>query len=111
MKPKKILVTTDFSDLSLLALPAAAGLARKFGAELHLVHVLESVTPLLFVDPAGVQSYSPEQDYLSRFKELLARTVEEEPSFRGLEVKPHLLEGGYLHDRVIRFQKQQGIDL
>lgn len=36
-----ILVSTDFSAESLKALPYAAGLVRKFGAKLHIVHVSE----------------------------------------------------------------------
>lgn len=42
MKLKKILITTDFSDSSRQAFPAAAALARRFGAEIHLIHVLEA---------------------------------------------------------------------
>ena len=38
---KKILVPTDFSDQALYALEAAACIARKSNAELHLYHVIE----------------------------------------------------------------------
>lgn len=111
MKLKKILVTTDFSDLSRQAFPVATGIARKFHSELHLVHVLESMPPLVFFSPEGVQGYSPHLDYRSKFADLLARTAEEEPAFQGISVKPHLLEGGYVHERLAGFQRQHGIDL
>jgi universal stress protein A len=42
---RRILVTTDFSASSLVAIPAAAELAAHFGAELLLVHVLPVDTP------------------------------------------------------------------
>ena len=42
---KRILVTTDFSASSVVAVPAAAELASHFGAELLLVHVLPVDTP------------------------------------------------------------------
>src|SRR3974377_1597931 len=42
---KRILVTTDFSEASLSAVPAAAELAAHFDAELRLVHVLPVDTP------------------------------------------------------------------
>jgi nucleotide-binding universal stress UspA family protein len=107
---KKILVTTDFSDLSKLAFGPAASLARRFKSELHLVHVLESLPASLFLNEEGVQVYSPDRDYRSKFQELLARFAED-PGFGGYPVKPHLLEGGYVHERLVSFQKHHAIDL
>lgn len=46
----RILVPTDFSPQSAAALEAAKGLATRFGASLHLVHVLE--------DPYAIAAYS-----------------------------------------------------
>ena len=43
MEFKKILVTTDFSEFSLYAVPYAVEMARKFGAELILGHVIEPI--------------------------------------------------------------------
>jgi universal stress protein A len=40
---KTILVATDFSDASQAALEYARGLAEKFGASLHVLHVLEDL--------------------------------------------------------------------
>jgi nucleotide-binding universal stress UspA family protein len=42
---RRILVTTDFSETSLGALPVAAELASHFDAELLLVHILPADTP------------------------------------------------------------------
>jgi nucleotide-binding universal stress UspA family protein len=39
---RRILVTTDFSQLSLAAIPYALAVARHFGAELHLLHVVDT---------------------------------------------------------------------
>jgi nucleotide-binding universal stress UspA family protein len=111
MKLKKILVTTDFSDSSRKAFPAAAGLARRFGAQLHLVHILDEVPPVLYFSPEGVQTYSPEVDYPARVRELLARTAAEEQSFGGIQVVTHLLQGGSLHDRLLAFEREHRIDL
>lgn len=54
--PEKILVPTDFSPLSDAALEAAAQLAREFGAELSLLHVV----PLL-PDATGVSFFREEE--------------------------------------------------
>ncbi len=43
MQFKKILLTTDFSEYSLCAVPYAVELARKFGAELTMIHVMEPI--------------------------------------------------------------------
>jgi len=111
MKISKILVTTDFSDLSHLSFPAAASLARRFGAQLNLVHVMEPMPPTLFLTGDGVQSYRPERDYVRRLQDLLEWTARTERSFQGLWVETHLLEGGFLHERLVRFQEQEDIDL
>jgi nucleotide-binding universal stress UspA family protein len=111
LKLEKILVTTDFSPLSRLAFSAAASLARKFKGEIHLVHVMEPVPSDVFFSPEGIQTYSPEVDYPLKYRDLLARTAQIEPSFRGLSVKTHLLEGGYVHERLKAFQEHQRIDL
>lgn len=42
---KKILFPTDFSECSRRAQEYACALARQFQAELHLLHVLQDVTP------------------------------------------------------------------
>lgn len=42
---RRVLVTTDFSDTSLEAFPAAAEIASHFDAELLMVHVLPVDTP------------------------------------------------------------------
>jgi len=110
VKLKKILVTTDFSDLSREAFIPATGLARRFKAELHLVHVLEALPPVFFTSPQGAPAYSPEKDYHLRYKELLSRAALD-PAFGELTVKPHLLEGGFVHDRVVEFQRHHAIDL
>lgn len=41
LAPKNILVATDFSDSSTVALDYGRALARVFGARLHLLHVVE----------------------------------------------------------------------
>ena len=41
--PRAVLVPVDFSALSDAALERAAGIARQFGSELHLVHVVEPI--------------------------------------------------------------------
>ncbi len=108
---KRILATTDFSRESLAAFPAAADIARKFGAELHIAHFLERIPTDVFLTPDGVQTYSPEVDYARKFRDLLGKVAAEEPSFSGLTAKTHLLEGGTVADRLAHFEREHRIDL
>lgn len=41
--PKKILVTTDFSDASDSALKEASDIARRFNSQVHLIHVIDDI--------------------------------------------------------------------
>ncbi len=49
---KKILVPTDFSEHSSKAVTYGAELATKFGAELHLLHAVET-TPIAYGEEAA----------------------------------------------------------
>jgi len=44
-RPQNVLVPVDFSDRGQKALEEGADLAARFGAELHLLHVVEDTTP------------------------------------------------------------------
>ncbi len=46
---KNILLTTDFSKISLAAAPYAIELAQKYGAKIHLMHVQEKEPPILAI--------------------------------------------------------------
>lgn len=52
---RKILTATDFSEYSDVALQYARELARRFGAELHVLHVVDVVSPSSM---AGIGSYA-----------------------------------------------------
>jgi len=58
IKHGKVLVSTDFSEHSTETLRRAVVLARQFGAEVHLLHVLESA----LIYGAEMLALSPEQE-------------------------------------------------
>lgn len=56
IQPTKILWPTDFSELSLRAASYARGFCEKFGAELHVIHVCQTLSaPELTTWGAGVR--------------------------------------------------------
>ena len=73
---KKILVPTDFSEQAENALRVAAELAKKYNAEIYLLHLLE--LPLHQVDALGAHSDLPEAMFFmklahKRFEEIMEK--------------------------------------
>lgn len=88
---KKILVPTDFSPLAENALKIAAQLAKEYGAEIYLLHMLE--LPLSQIDAMSTHSDLPEAMYFmklahKRFEDTMEKdfldgiTVHETVNFR-----------------------------
>lgn len=61
---KKILFPTDFSDCSKRAQEYACALAEQFQAELHIVHVLQDITP--FIGDGGAMLSVPNSYFVEQ---------------------------------------------
>jgi nucleotide-binding universal stress UspA family protein len=91
VKPiRRILVATDFSQHSALALEAAVDLAVQFGAEIDVVHAFDLPIPLLTPYEVAVPDSYLDQTRNAAAQKLAAAA--EEVSGRGIEVKTHLRE-------------------
>ena len=93
IKHGKILVSTDFSEQSTEALRRAVVLARQFGAEVHLLHVLE---PTLIYGAEAI-SLSPEQEIAEATCDEVKRDgakkrLEEQAQHADFDVHTHLEE-------------------
>src|SRR5512133_3172754 len=60
LKPTKILVPTDFSGYSNIALKQAADIAEEYGAELHILHVVEMRLHTMYEYEFAGKEASPE---------------------------------------------------
>jgi nucleotide-binding universal stress UspA family protein len=98
-----ILHPTDFSKQSEFAFELASSLARDYGAELYVVHV---VTPPVVVYGEGVLPVEP-QSYQAELREKLNRLRSGEPEVRVL----HRLVEGQPVDEILRLAKEIGCDL
>ena len=104
--PKRILVSTDFSEASKKALPYAVALARKFEAALLLVHVVPSHLPAQF---SRIGIVFEEQGMLAAARQQL-------PRFREAELDPHVrveplvLHGDPVHE-ICSAAKAEAADL
>jgi nucleotide-binding universal stress UspA family protein len=104
-----ILVPTDFSDHARQALEYAKELARRLGATLHLIHVVE---PIIYPAEWG---YS--QIGLTELEQELTRLAEREIAqlvealrAEGLTVRGEVLHGR-ASEQIVRYAQEHGIGL
>jgi nucleotide-binding universal stress UspA family protein len=107
---RRILVPTDFSKFSQVALKYGIALAEKFGAELYLLHVVQDLS--LFVPDAVAVAPPiavPVEQFTAAAREALERIVREN-KLEGLSVFREIREGAPFYE-IIRFAKEHEIDL
>ena len=106
----RILVPTDFSKHSEVALTYAVALAEKFGAELILVHVVQDLA--LFI-PDAVAVAPPIAASVEQFtavaREALERVAQAD-NLQRLRVRREVREGTPFYE-IIRFAKEAEVDL
>ncbi len=91
--PAKILVATDGSDDSTLAVQAAVDLSNETGAELHVVHVGES-HPMYPPPASGPPPSTPSPDEIRQTAQrLLDKQVKEIEGMGGKTAEAHLRMG------------------
>lgn len=106
----KICVPTDFSDQSRHALRYAVTLAEQFGAELHLIHVVQDIVPTvpepgLAILPTEEITRSLEQGAAEGLENLLPPEWNDK-----LRVVRKVLHGVPFHS-ITQYCKEEGIDL
>lgn len=106
---KKILVPTDFSEKAENALKVAAQLAKKFDAEIYLLHMLE--LPMNMVNPVGDTRSNdlPEALFFmklakKRFNEILSQAF-----LKGIKVH-EIVEFHQAFDGIMETSKEHGCD-
>ncbi len=104
----RILVPTDFSEMSSEALRRAGVLARAFDAEVVLLHVLE---PALVYDPEFV-SLAPVQEITDAMREGAFKRLKVQAAGVDFPVRTELIEGmGQTARSICDFAKAQKADL
>jgi len=106
----RVLVPTDFSEFSRLAVTYACAMAERFGAQLHVLHVVPD--PAMLVPEAAVfwvESMQAQSDRLVTDAQKLLRQIPEgsqgsQPVIRDVRVGAAFLE-------IIDYAKSQDIDL
>jgi nucleotide-binding universal stress UspA family protein len=108
---RHILLPTDYSDLARNAAAYARALAEKYGATLHLVHVVERV-PVAVAGPesSAVALAASGPEALAAAREAMARFVEECLADLAVPVVTHILEGTP-HAQIARYATESFADL
>lgn len=109
---KRICAPTDFSDMGDRAVEYGAALARKYGAELHILHVIHDVTEKLR-HPDFTSHGTSIHDFLGKLEtgatEYLSRLAAEKP-WHDLTVNRVQLVGSPVEE-ICRYAEQNQIDL
>jgi universal stress protein A len=107
---KKILWPTDFSDPSFESLKVAVELARKFSAELYVIHVVSSLP--VVSGPAGPTSFNVslyeeelENSAQSSIKEIIEKKIPE-----GVKAHP-IVTTGLVADEIVNEAENRKMDL
>jgi nucleotide-binding universal stress UspA family protein len=105
---KKIGCAVDFSDPSRTAMEHAAMLARRFGAELTLVHVVPPLPPV--AADVTISSRTVEQLVAAEHREVLARWRADAERAAGKEVRAAMLYGEPAA-QLVRHAREEGHDV
>ena len=107
---KKILLPTDFSEYSEAARDFACSLVEKFGAELHLLHVLQD---LVAMAPEPGMAFPPPGDYMQELEASARQALEKRPgeSLSGDHTVVREVRHGSPFLEIIRYAKDNDIDL
>src|SRR5512145_1992661 len=109
--PKRILVTTDFSKASDLALQEALEISGKYKSHIYLMHVLPEVDQCAVDYCLDAQDVAAEKDKLR--KEAVAQMKDEVARIAGKNKSPLTqdVRFGNTADEIIRQEKEWNIDL
>lgn len=93
IKIKKILYPTDFSEPSKVALEYAAELARQFGAELEILHVMFDETQVVSFYLPQVTMQSLSTDIETGSAKQLDDFIQSQPALKGVNYTTKLIKG------------------
>jgi len=106
---QRIMFPTDFSDLAKIAQHYAMSLADRFGAELHLMHVVAPLMPYPDVSSPWIMPESELQHQIDAADQRLRRVVD----FAWLENHSSKFTTvvGFAVDEILKYASDQNIDL
>jgi universal stress protein A len=108
---KNILVATDFSEPSDAALRYGAELARRFGAALHVVHVVDDLAAHPGSIPGMPANIGPLQTDLEESARANLATLLPEPDRSSLKARLHVTVSSTPAQAILSYARDEAIDL
>ncbi|WP_417885223.1 universal stress protein [Zunongwangia sp.] len=107
---KKILVPTDFSQEAQYALEAAASLARKFKAEIFLLHMLDM--PFSLIDPVGGEAKNkfPESIFYMKLAHKKFTELKQQEFLKDIQIT-EAVQFNYAFKGITAFANENNCDL
>ncbi|MBN2295638.1 MAG: universal stress protein [Pirellulales bacterium] len=105
IKIEKILLPTDFSECSEQARSYASELARRFDAEIHLLHVVSSAPPPVYAGPVPAAVLQPEEDAKKVLEDW------DDPAFKDAKSVVRNVAMGSPFVEIVRYAREQNINL
>ncbi len=107
---KNILLPTDFSKLSLSAVEHAVDLAHKYGAKIHLLHVIEKTPPILTIRSLDLSEEKIIKSIENNAIESLENAVAKIKKNKDIEILP-ILKKGIDYEEIVKYAKNSKIDV
>lgn len=111
---KKILYPTDYSEFSLAALPLAIDMTRRYGAELHCLHVLDIDHEFFaeggYIAPLAVKAPVPVDKLQKSAEEQMSKMVQKHLAPAEDSVVRKVVQGKPFIE-IIQYARDQKIDL
>lgn len=106
----RILLPTDFSDYAKTAMNYSCAFAEHFGAELHLLHVLQDLVAMV---PEPGLAFPPPGDYMTELRESAERALEQllDPNWAEGKTIVKATRQGPPFLEIIRYAKEVDIDM
>lgn len=107
---KRVLLPTDFSSYSGAAVDHATSFAEKFGAELHLLHVVQDIITMV---PEPGMAFPPPGDYMQELVQNAesALTKVLDPQWVQNHKVVRVVRQGTPFLEIVRYAREQEIDL
>jgi nucleotide-binding universal stress UspA family protein len=102
---KRILLPTDFSECSERARSYACELAKRFAAELHLLHVVAPVSLPGYVGPVPEELLHPEEGARAQLEEW------NDPAFEQIQGVVRAITTGTPFVEIVRYARDREVDL
>lgn len=107
---KNVLIPTDLSKLSMSAMPFALDRAEKYDAVIHILHVIDTYTPILTIRTVELTQESINEALFENAKKNLEALLEEHAPNAPVKIVT-AIKKGVTHEEIIKYANENNIDL